>query len=74
MKRSLTPLRPWTADLSIISTDNSLSVDSEILERLKENPAVKAAYGRMFSYDLLMEGGGELKKADLLTYEKNQFG
>lgn len=74
MKRALTPLQPWTADLSIISTDNSLSVDREILERLKDNSVVKAAYGRMFSYDLLMEGGGELKKADLLTYEKNQFG
>lgn len=74
MKHSLTPLRPWTADLSIISTDNSLSVDSGILEKLKENPAVKAAYGRMFSYDLPMEGDGELKKADLLTYEENQFG
>lgn len=74
MKHSLTPLRPWTADLSIISPDHSLSVDSGILGKLKENPAVKAAYGRMFAYDLPMEGAIEPQKADLLTYEENQFG
>lgn len=74
MNHSLTPLRPWTADLSIISPDHSLSVDSGILEALKEHPAVKATYGRMFAYGLPMEGAVEPKKADLLTYEENQFG
>ena len=74
MNHSLTPLRPWTADLSIISPDHSLSVDSGILEALKEHPAVKATYGRMFAYGLPMEGSVEPKKADLLTYEENQFG
>lgn len=74
MNHALTPLRPWTADLSIISPDNSLSVDSGILRELKEYPAVKTAYGRMFAYDLPMEGAVDLRKADLLTYEENQFG
>lgn len=74
MNHSLTPLRPWTADLSIISPDKSLSVDSGILEKLKENSAVKSAYGRMFAYDLPMKSEGEPEKADLLTYEENQFG
>ena len=31
-------------------------------------------YGRMFAYDLPMEGAIEPQKADLLTYEENQFG
>mgnify|MGYP001623884383 CR=1 FL=1 len=57
-----------------ISPDHSLSVDSGILEALKEHPAVKATYGRMFAYGLPMEGAVEPKKADLLTYEENQFG
>lgn len=73
MKHSLTPLRPWTADLSIISPDHSLSVDSGILEKIKEHPAVKSTYGRMFAYNLPMEGAVEPKKADLFTYEENQF-
>ena len=60
--------------MSIISPDNSLSVDSGILRELKEYPAVKTAYGRMFAYDLPMEGAVDLRKADLLTYEENQFG
>lgn len=74
MNHSLTPLRPWTADLSIISPDNSLSVDNRLLEELQGNPAVKAAYGRMFAYDVPVESGGRPQKADLITYEQHQFG
>lgn len=73
MKHSLTPLRPWTADLSIISPDNSLSVDSGLLENLQKNPAVKAVYGRMFAYDVPTESNSQPSKVDLITYEQHQF-
>lgn len=52
MQHTLTPLHPWTADLSIISPDNSCAIDKTFLEDLKENSIVDLAYGRMFAYEV----------------------
>lgn len=73
LRHSLTPLRPWTADLSVISPDYSCSVDSTYLETLQENPAVSSAYGRMFAYELPATANGKELKADLISYEEHQF-
>lgn len=71
---ALTPLRPWSADISIISPDNTCSVSSALLEDLKENPAVTAAYGRMFDYDVPAAVNGSAASIDLISYEEKQFG
>lgn len=73
MKHSLTPLRPWTADISIISPDQTASVDDSLLEKLRENPAVKKVYGRMFAYNLPASADGREMKTDLISYEQHQF-
>lgn len=73
MKHSLTPLRPWTADLSIISPDQTCSVEYSLLEKLRENPAVKKAYGRMFAYHIPASADGRDMKIDLISYEQYQF-
>lgn len=70
---ALKPLRPWTADLSILSPDNTCSIDSGLVEKIKDNSHVKAVYGRMFSYDAPITGkSGET--LDLISYEEKQFG
>ena len=73
MHSSLTPLRPWTSDLSIISADNSCSVDNGLLKKIQENSAVKAVYGRMAAYDVPATVNGKQKKVDLVSYEQHQF-
>lgn len=73
MKHTLTPLQPWTPDLSIISEDQTCSVNSGFIEELNGNPAVKKAYGRMFAYNVPVVIDGETKTVDLITYEENQF-
>lgn len=73
MYHSLTPLRPWAADISIISPDETCSVKSSILEELHSNPAVKRVFGRMFAYDVPVNINGEEQKVDLVTYEDEQF-
>ena len=73
MNHVLTPLRPWTADISVISPDNTCSIDSGLLEKLQENPAVNRAYGRMFAYDVPSENSGKSYNANLISYEENQF-
>lgn len=73
MNHALTPLRPWTADISIKSPDNTCTVDHAFLDKLKENPAVDAAYGRMFAYDVPVTVNGAGKKVDLISYEQKQF-
>lgn len=73
MHHTLTPLKPWTPDLSIVSPDNTCSISSALLEKFQKNPVVKRAYGRMFAYDVPVTVNGEEKKVDLISYEENQF-
>lgn len=73
MKHTLTPLQPWTPDLSIISEDQTCSVNSGFIEELNSNPAVEKVYGRMFAYNIPVVIDGETKTVDLITYEENQF-
>jgi putative ABC transport system permease protein len=73
MHHTLTPLKPWTPDLSIVSPDKSGSISGTLLEHLQKDPAVKRAYGRMFAYNLPVTINGEEKKIDLISYEENQF-
>lgn len=73
MKHTLTPLHPWTADLSIISPDQTCSVRNDLIEELSGNPAVDSVYGRMFAYNVPIVLNGEMKTVDLITYEEKQF-
>lgn len=73
MKHVLTPLRPWTADISIISQNNTCSIDSALLEQLKENPVVNRAYGRMFAYNVPITVNGNNTMTDIISYEQQQF-
>nr|WP_314464833.1 ABC transporter permease [uncultured Clostridium sp.] len=73
MNHSITPLKPWTPDLSIASPDNTCSIDSTLLEKFQRNPAVRRAYGRMFAYNVPVTVNGEDKMIDLISYEENQF-
>lgn len=73
MNHTLTPLKPWTPDISIVSTDNTCSISNAFLQTFQENPVVKQAYGRMFAYDVPITVNGEEKKVDLISYEEKQF-
>lgn len=73
MHHALKPLRPWTPDLSIISADNTRSIDSRLVEALQDNPKVKRAYGRMFAYDVPVKTAGQERMINLISYEEHQF-
>lgn len=74
MYHAITPLRPYTPDVSVISPDNSCIIPDSLLEQLKENPAVNRIFGRSFAYDLPALICGEEKTVDLISYEAYQFG
>ena len=73
MNHTLTPLQPWTADISVISPEDTCSVKAEFIEELQQNPAVKNVYGRMFAYNVPVIVYGEEKVVDLISYEDMQF-
>lgn len=73
MHHTLTPLKPWNADLSIISPDNTCSISNTLIEKFQKNPAIKRAYGRMFAYNVPVNVNGRKVKFDLISYEENQF-
>lgn len=73
MNHALNSLYPWTPDLSIISPDNSCSIDNSLLQEIGTHSGVKRAYGRMFAYNVPVMVNGEEKEVDLISYEENQF-
>lgn len=73
MKHALKTLSPWSPDISIISQDNTCTVDYSLLPELQDNPVVKRAYGRMFAYNLPTMTDGRENTAILISYEENQF-
>ena len=73
MNHTLRPLHPWTPDISIVSPDNACSVNRAYLDELKNNAAVKSAYGRMFAYNVSMTANGQEQQTDLISYEQKQF-
>ncbi|AFM00056.1 ABC-type transport system, involved in lipoprotein release, permease component [Desulfitobacterium dehalogenans ATCC 51507] len=73
MHHAVRPLKPWTPDLSIVSTDNTPSVSNGLLEELRDHRAVKRAYGRMFAYDIPVKVKGQERTINLISYEDYQF-
>ncbi len=73
MHHAVKPLKPWTPDLSIISSNNTCSIDRKRMETLQDNPHVKQAYGRMFAYDVPIKIDGQDKVINLISYEEHQF-
>ncbi len=72
MHHGITPLKPYTADISIAAQDDP--IDKELGEKLQENPGVKRVYGRMTASDIPVIWKGEEKKINLVSYEAHQFG
>ena len=62
----------WTPELSIVSETNTCSIDSVLLESIKQNENVKRAYGRMFAYDVPVNIDGSNHKANVISYEANR--
>lgn len=75
MNHALVPLRPWTADISVISPDNTCSLPEGLFGEMSAHPAVKRAYGRRFSDELeaVLDDGSKIR-ITLISYEKYQFG
>lgn len=73
MRHALTPLRPWTADLSIISPESICSIDGTLVPQLAAMPTVKAVFGRSFAYDLPAKANGAEFIVGLVSYETLQF-
>ncbi len=73
MRHAIKVLQPWSPDISIISQDNTCTVDRTLLSALNENPAVRRVYGRMFAYDLPATTDGRDHTAMLISYDEQQF-
>lgn len=73
MKHAIKALSPWFPDISVISPDNTCTVDRSLLPALQDNPVVKRAFGRMFAYDLPAVTNGRENTAMLISYEEQQF-
>lgn len=74
MEHAVNPLKPYAPDISIVSPDNSCSIDRELAGKLKETDGVKRVYGRSFAYDLLVQTRDNSRQAYMISYEDDQFG
>lgn len=74
MHHAINAVQPYTPDLSVISADNSCSIDRALAVRLTEMEGVKRVYGRMFAYDVPIKIEGKESRAYVVSYESCQFG
>lgn len=74
MKHAIKALSPWSPDLSIVSADNSCTINHSLAAKLQSSSSVGKVYGRMFAYDLPATVKGQSDKVMLISYEENQFG
>lgn len=70
---AVTPLMPYAPDLSIVSPDNTCSLDHAWKEEFGSMEGVKRVYGRSFAYDVPVETDLGKKQAYLISYEQYQF-
>ncbi len=73
MRHAINPLKPYAPDISIISPDNSCSIDKALTEELAGVNGVKRVYGRSFAYDLSIQTQEGVRQAYLISYEDCQF-
>ncbi len=73
MHHAITPLRPYTPDVSIVSADSSCSLDAELMTKLAACPGVKRIYGRAFAYDVPAKIGDEERPVMLFSYDLQQL-
>ena len=73
MHHAITPLRPYTPDISIISTDNTCAIPKQLAEQISQEPAVKQAYGRSFAYRLPVQIAGTAHTVNLISYDSQQL-
>lgn len=70
MNDAITPLKPYTPDLSIVCEDGSCSIDKSIAEQITGMNGVKRVYGRSFAYDIPAKFGETDKKVTLICSEE----
>lgn len=73
MKHALTPLYPWTPDLTVSTQDENVLIAPSIIDNIKENPNVKRAYGRMAVNSIPAVIGDRSCIVHLISYEETQF-
>lgn len=73
MSHAINPLKPYAPDISIISPDNSCSIDKALTEEVTVMDGVKRVYGRSFAYDLSIQAQEGVRQAYLISYESCQF-
>lgn len=73
MNHAVTPLKPYTPDLSIVCEDSLCRIDKTLADKISGMNGVKRVYGRSFAYDIPAKIGGTDKKVTLISYESNQF-
>lgn len=73
MNHAITPLKPYTPDLSVVCEDSTCSIDRSMAEQIAKMNGVKRVYGRSFAYGIPAKFGETDKTVTLISYESNQF-
>lgn len=73
MHHAFQPLQPYAPDLSIVSAENTCSLDAGLPDQIAAMPGVKRVFGRSFAYGLPAQAAGQAFKVNLVSYEHHQY-
>lgn len=70
MGHAITPLRPSAPDIYMCAGDGSNQIPSDIVEKIREIPEVRRAYGRSYAEFILPSEGRSIL---VVSYDRQQF-
>jgi len=73
MNYALSPLRPYSPDLSIQGTDNTVLIPASLKKEIKDIQGVNKVYGRMFYANIEANDKKCTNIATLISYDEEQF-
>ncbi len=73
INNAVNPLQPYTPDISLISPDNTRSLNKDLITEINGRNGVERVFGRSFEYNIPVKLGEGDGKIDLISYEEYQF-
>ncbi len=73
IKRLVPSASDYSPEISIVSADNTNSIDKSLIEEINKLPGVEIAFGNAITYDVPAKINGNEGSVDLITYNDYLF-
>ncbi len=73
INNAVNPLQPYTPDISLVSSDNTRSLNRDLIAEISGRQGIKRVFGRSAEYNIPVKLGNSDENIDLVSYDEYQF-